>query len=158
MKFAVKAMRGSEIVLLDMDADDAQAARARALAQGYSVLHCRAISHIGLSWPGQSLPGLSWQSQPAFDVSLFSQELLTLLESGLSLIEAIEGLAEKEQPGHARQVLAQLRTALYQGLPLSQALAQQQSLKAQCSESAYKPQSGGSVREMRKVSSGAMTE
>jgi hypothetical protein len=40
----------------------------------------------------------------------------------------------------------------------TQALAQQQSLKAQCSESAYKPQSGGSVREMRKVSSGAMTE
>ena len=59
-----------------------------------------------------------------FNVTLFSQELLALLESGLSLIESIEALAEKEQQAHAQMVFKQITKALYEGLPLSQALEQ----------------------------------
>jgi general secretion pathway protein F len=117
MKFELKVLQGAQVSWLTVDATDRQAALQQAQAQGYGVLQVRSARAQGLlKWP------LKTQT---FNLSLFSQELLTLLESGLSLIEAIEGLAEKEQQDHARAVLTQLRTALFEGLPLSQALALQ---------------------------------
>ncbi|MDP8566901.1 type II secretion system F family protein [Methylophilus aquaticus] len=119
MKFELKVMQGSQVSAMTLDAADAQAARMLAQARGYGVLRvipARNAAGKKMQWP--------WATQQ-FNVSLFSQELLALLESGLSLIEAIEGLAEKEQHDHAQAVLSQLRASLYEGLPLSQALAQQ---------------------------------
>jgi general secretion pathway protein F len=52
----------------------------------------------------------------------FSQELLTLLEAGLSIVESIETLREKEVRDERRLLLSQLVDALYQGESLSQAL------------------------------------
>lgn len=115
MKFALKVMRGNEVSMLMLDAQDLQSARLQATGNGYTVLDCRALA---TRW---QLPS---RQQP-FQVSLFSQELLILLESGLSLIESIEGLAEKEQQPTSNQVLSKLRDALYEGLPFSQALARQ---------------------------------
>ena len=117
MKFELKVLQGAQVSWLAVDAMDRQTALQQAQSQGYGVLQVRSARAEGwLKWP------LKTQT---FNLSLFSQELLTLLESGLSLIEAIEGLAEKEQQDHARAVLTQLRTALFEGLPLSQALALQ---------------------------------
>lgn len=120
MKFELKVLQGAQVSWVSLDATDRQAALQQAQAKGYGVLQVRTSRASG--WPQWPL------KTHTFNLSLFSQELLTLLESGLSLIEAIEGLAEKEQQDHARAVLTQLRTALFEGLPLSQALALQPSV------------------------------
>ena len=118
MKFELKVLQGTEVSWLSLDASDSQAARQQAQARGYGVLQVRQ--------PRQGLAFPKWPvKKNSFQLSLFSQELLALLESGLSLIEAIEGLAEKEQQETSKAVLTALRTALYEGLPLSQALALQ---------------------------------
>lgn len=120
MKFELKVLQGTQVSWLSVDATDRQSALQQVQSQGYGVLQVRASQ-------GSWLPQWPLKAQ-TFHLSLFSQELLALLESGLSLIEAIEGLAEKEQHDHARAVLTKLRTALYEGLPLSQALALQPSV------------------------------
>jgi general secretion pathway protein F len=118
MKFELKVMQGTQVSWLSLDAADQQSARQQAQAQGYGILQIRQADATG--W----LPKWPFNKQ-SFNLSLFSQELLALLESGLSLIEAIEGLAEKEQHDQSRYVLTRLSTSLYEGLPLSQALALQ---------------------------------
>jgi general secretion pathway protein F len=55
-------------------------------------------------------------------VILFSRELLTLLKAGLSLTETIDTLVEKEDNPSNRKLLESLRTSLYQGKSLSDAL------------------------------------
>ncbi|HSH87235.1 MAG: type II secretion system F family protein [Methylophilus sp.] len=118
MKFELKVMQGTQVGWLSLEAPDLQSARQQAQAKGYGILQVRQANAAG--W----LPKWPFNKQ-SFNLSLFSQELLALLESGLSLIEAIEGLAEKEQHDQSRYVLNRLRTSLYEGLPLSQALALQ---------------------------------
>jgi general secretion pathway protein F len=53
---------------------------------------------------------------------LFSQELLALLEAGLSLVESLETLAEKEERPAIRKTLSQIVGSLYEGHPFSHAL------------------------------------
>ncbi len=117
MKFDLKVLQGAQVQWVSLEATDRQAALLQAQGRGYGVLQIRSAQTRG--WSQWSL------KKHPFNLSLFSQELLMLLESGLSLIEAIEGLAEKEQQDHARAVLSQLRSSLFEGLPLSQALALQ---------------------------------
>jgi general secretion pathway protein F len=124
MKFELKVLQGTQVSWLSVEATDRQSALHQVQAQGYGVLQVRA-TRAGSWWPQWPLKAQT------FNLSLFSQELLALLESGLSLIEATEGLAEKEQQDHARAVLTRLRTALYEGLPLSQALALQPTVFSQ---------------------------
>lgn len=57
-----------------------------------------------------------------FSQLLFTQELLALLEAGLSVVEAIDTLAEKENRPESRQVLERILSGLREGRPLSQAL------------------------------------
>ena len=113
MKFELKVARGSEVHSLTLDASDGLQAQLQAEAQGYSVLNLKPLGAAGL--------GLRLRKSK-FNLILFSQELLSLLESGLSLVEAIEALAEKEQHGDSRSLLEQLLASLYEGLPFSGAL------------------------------------
>ena len=55
----------------------------------------------------------------------FSQELVALMNAGLSLVEAIEGLTEKESDAAIRRSLEQIRARLFEGRTLSSALAEQ---------------------------------
>jgi general secretion pathway protein F len=55
---------------------------------------------------------------------LFSQELATLLNAGLALVNAIESLAEKEEEASRRKVLSDITRLLYEGKSFSQALTQ----------------------------------
>ena len=57
-----------------------------------------------------------------FPLLLISQELLALLRAGISLVEACEALAEKEQNTATKAVLDQLLAALYSGKTLSVAM------------------------------------
>lgn len=62
---------------------------------------------------------------PRFLVELFSQELLSLLNAGLSLVEALEALQEKGVQDGAHGVLTRLLSGLREGKRFSSVLAEQ---------------------------------
>ena len=113
MKFDLKVARGQAVQSLTLEATDAVQAQLMAEAQGYSVLATKALSGMARARGFR---------RSKFNLTLFSQELLSLLESGLNLIEAIEALAEKEQQPETKTILSQVIAVLYEGLPLSGAL------------------------------------
>lgn len=115
MRFHVKGVR-KEGAVVSQVLEAPSPADAQRLAEhlGLRVLALRAERR----WAS-----LRWPRRDAFDLVLFSQELTTLLNAGLALIDALESLAEKEPDAQARRVLADLVRLLYEGKSLSQALA-----------------------------------
>lgn len=59
-----------------------------------------------------------------FALLIFCQQLLSLLEAGLQLVEAVDTLAEKERDSRQHGILQQLQASLQSGLSFSQTLAQ----------------------------------
>lgn len=113
MRYEVKAVKmGGAVVSLSLDARDQRDANQQAEAQGYIVL---AVQRAGTL----RLPSLR---QSRFPLLLFTQELLALLRSGISLVEALETLAEKDSRESAGPVLAGLVEKLREGQSLSSAL------------------------------------
>jgi len=112
MDFQIKAVRGREIVLLNISAAHSDEANALAKARGYSPIGSKTTKSSSL---------INRESKK-FPLALFSQELLALLEAGINLVEAIEALAEKEQRGGIKHTLDSLLQALYQGQTFSAAL------------------------------------
>jgi general secretion pathway protein F len=116
MHFKVKGYRKPEgIVEVVFEAPDAGEATRIAESQGYRIIA------VGAS---RGLPTLSPGGQRAFPLVLFSQELATLLRAGLSLVDCIESLAEKEESGPSRRLLEDVTRHLYEGKSLSQSLSQ----------------------------------
>jgi general secretion pathway protein F len=116
VQYEIKAVGVDKgITALSLDAADESDAVRQAKSQGYSVLAVKSLQSWGLG------PG-SWRTR--FPLALFSQELLALLDAGLSLVEAVETLAEKEQRPEPRKILQQVIACLYEGHPLSFALQQ----------------------------------
>ncbi|MBI1425273.1 MAG: type II secretion system F family protein [Gammaproteobacteria bacterium] len=116
MRFELKALsdeRGVHVVALEAS-DEAEALR-QARLQGYAVLTIRRKRARG---------GWLAKQRTRFSLTLFTQELLALLDAGLSIVEAIETLAEKEEHPETRKVLEQVTARLYEGHPLSYALQQ----------------------------------
>jgi len=114
MRYEVKALRGEdELTAFALDAVDMADATAQAQDQGYSVISIKPKA----GWPVWRMP-----STGKFPLVLFSQELLALLEAGLSLVESLEALAEKEQQPDIRKTLAQIIASLYEGHTFSHAL------------------------------------
>ena len=103
------------ILVLELDARDERDANEQASSRGLAVLSVRRRAGVG-----------AWvlARRARFPLLLFSQELLALLQSGISLVESIETLAEKEQRPETRKALEQLIARLRQGQPLSGALQQ----------------------------------
>lgn len=92
-----------------------QEAAAHAQSQGCAVLSVR---------PKQAVLPSIGKRRPKFPLVLFSQELLALLDAGLSLIEALEALTEKEHHAEVRTTLEKIVAALYEGQTLSAAMQQ----------------------------------
>lgn len=140
MQYEIKALRGSEgLTRFALDAQDSRDAAFQAEARGYKV--------IGVK------PRVSWQSwqkysQHHFPVVLFSQELLSLLEAGLALVQALETLAEKEQRPEVRKTLKRIGVSLHEGHTLSYALEQ--------SEAGFPPLYVETIRASEKT--GALSE
>ena len=112
MRYELRAItQDGRLESVDCQALDAQSARAHAESRGYTVLEVRAR---------RSLVARSSR----FPVQLFSQELLVLLAAGLTLVEALETLAQKEKRAEWRAVLTGVLALLRQGHPLSAALEQ----------------------------------
>jgi general secretion pathway protein F len=111
MQFRVQALHRLQPVSMQLDALDLADARAQAESQGYAVIGVRAARGAWL----RAAP------RPAFALLHFNQSLLILLRAGLSVVEAISTLAERESRPDARRVLDDLRERLATGLPLSTA-------------------------------------
>lgn len=119
MRFQVKALdRDGSIAILRLDARDAAEAARIAERQGHAVLSVGA---------GSLLAGFANRKQ-GFPLKLFSQELLALLESGLTVVEGIEVLAEKERNASVRTTLDGLMGRLREGRPLSAAMEEMPSV------------------------------
>jgi general secretion pathway protein F len=115
MRFSVHALDArQQVVALQLEAASEALAREAARQRGLEI-----FSITGK----KSLPTLSVRRAAAFRTSLFSVELMSLLEAGLNLVEALQTLAEKEGPGERRDVLGALSAAIHRGEPFSQAVA-----------------------------------
>lgn len=111
----MKAVKGREMVLLSITADHVKDALAQVKNRGYVPISAseKSTKHIK-------------RARTKFQLSLFSQELLALLDAGLNLVEAIETLAIKDEHNEAKVILDALLEALYQGQTFSSALEKQQ--------------------------------
>ena len=117
MRYLVKAVHPADgIIQTHLDASSEADARQQAGELGLRILSLRAQSR----WP--TLPGR--QRRAGFPLLLFAQELATLLKAGLSLVDAIESLGEKDSDGGTRKILSDVTRLLYEGKSLSVALAQ----------------------------------
>ncbi|HTY98722.1 MAG TPA: type II secretion system F family protein [Rhodocyclaceae bacterium] len=106
------AQPGAGAAKLAIEAESAATAVAGARAKGYVVLD-------------RATPAAAARRRGRFSLVLFSQELLALLGAGLSLIEGLETLAEKEQAAAGGHVLKSLLEGLYEGVPFSEAMGRQ---------------------------------
>lgn len=114
MHYEIKALRrGGGLSTFELDASDVRDATIQAKSQGYMVIGIKPK----LSW-------MLWKKHRTIDfpVVLFSQELLSLLDAGLSLIEALETLSEKELRVDIRKTVTQIIASLYEGHTFSFAL------------------------------------
>jgi general secretion pathway protein F len=102
---------GRGVAIQEMDALDEADAHRQAVARGLRVLAIQAAR-----WRGPRRARLS--------LVAFSTELVALLEAGLSLVEAIDALTEKERDESVRHLLEGLRRRLYEGQSLSVALGE----------------------------------
>jgi general secretion pathway protein F len=113
MQYVIRALRRMQSVDLVLEAVDGVEARRQAEAQGYAVVGVRKAA---------SGRGLVRRSSPRFPLLQFNQSLLILLRAGLSVVEAIETLAERESRSEHKQILQRLLGSLTEGQTLSAAL------------------------------------
>jgi general secretion pathway protein F len=116
MQFKVKAARhGEGLVSLDIDAHTKEDAIRQAGEQGLVVLSLRSNEAF------IKLPKLFTSR---FSLSLFSQEMLALMDAGLPQVEALETILEKELRKTNRKLMESIIQKLYEGKSLSMALEQ----------------------------------
>ncbi|MEI8014172.1 MAG: type II secretion system F family protein [Nitrospira sp.] len=116
MLYHVKAMQSLDTVVeMNVDSIDADDARRQVERLGYEVLTLRS-KRAGLA--------AYLKRRTTFPLTLFSQELIALLGAGLSLVEALETLREKERHPDLKQVLEQILTKLREGLTFSSSVEQ----------------------------------
>lgn len=114
MEFRIKALDlSSGVITCVVDAvDEADARRQLAL---------RELKVISLQ-PVRRLRRLLQSTH--LQVAVFSQQLVSLLEAGLSLVEALEALAQKESNPATKHILDQILVRLYEGQTLAAAIAE----------------------------------
>jgi general secretion pathway protein F len=114
MQFEVRATdTTAKLTTLFVEAPDVADARRQALRLRHTPVSIKARSQSGAARHG------------TFDLTLFAEELQMLLSAGLSLIDAIEGLAERQAADTSRSVFQALATGLRNGDKLSVAMGGQ---------------------------------
>lgn len=114
MRFSAEILRhDGTLEHLDVDAVDVEQARQRLVSEGRAILRIKPLD-AGRKWLHRQRP---------FPLILFCQELLALLRAGLSIVEGLETLAEKENQPEARAILLGLLGELHQGKGFSLALS-----------------------------------
>ena len=91
MRYLVSALDARQaLVTLDLHAESEAGAVEAARNRGLTVISLRAQAQA---------PARAWGGSSAFPTTLFSVELVSLLEAGLNLVEALQTLTDKETPG-----------------------------------------------------------
>lgn len=107
-------MSSSEVIsFITLEAISMEDAKQQAKLKGLVPLSVKEKTEGGLT---------SVKPRSGFQLVMFSHELLLLLKAGLSLVESMETLREKEQRPNVKLLLDQVTHSLYEGLPLSSAL------------------------------------
>ncbi len=115
MHFHIKAIDAKhEVVALDLNAASESTAIDAAQGLGLTILSVRT--------QGLALPS-SWRRSSGFPTTLFSIELMALLEAGLNLVEALQTLSEKEVRSERQSVLSGVLGAISRGESFSQAVS-----------------------------------
>ncbi|MDP5239621.1 type II secretion system F family protein [Uliginosibacterium sp. 31-16] len=115
MQFEVRALTvDNRLQTLLIEAADLAAARKTVEAQRLKVVSLKARGGMR-----------SGSRRGTFSLVMFSQEMLALLEAGLSLVEALEGLIEKESSPVSRAVMEAMINRIREGSRLSDAVAMQ---------------------------------
>jgi general secretion pathway protein F len=115
MRFDVRAIAPDSVVRLSIEANDEQDARRQVAVRGmYASEVSPAVGRRARSGGPRN-----------WSLVLFSQELLALLGAGLSLVEGLEALLEKEAGDGARMLLERLLLGLREGKRFSVVLAEQ---------------------------------
>ena len=113
MRFTIKAFDATQGVLVyAVDAPDESDARRQVVEAGRQLISLARRAPIG------------GQPQGRIPLVIFSQELVALLDAGISLVEAVETLTEKETQPAVRRTMEQIRLRLFEGRTLSSALAE----------------------------------
>jgi general secretion pathway protein F len=116
MLFLVKTLKqDSGVDISYVDAPSRSDVERQLDASGRSVLSIA---------PASMWVRLRFPTSPSFPLLLFSQELLSLLDSGISIVEAVDTLAEKENRPYVRTVLKTILTGLREGKPFSSTLTE----------------------------------
>jgi general secretion pathway protein F len=102
-----------QVVALSLEAANETLAANQARARGLSVVSVESRRF--------ALP----RRQARFQTTLFSIELVSMLDAGLNLVEALQTLAEKERRAEGQEVLSTILAAIQRGEPFSQAVAAQ---------------------------------
>jgi general secretion pathway protein F len=115
MRYRVKTLRpGSGVATLTVEALDESEITSRLQREGAQVISITA-----------ERGGMLAARRARFPLLLFTQELIALLDAGLTLTEALETLAEKESRPESRQLIDRLINTMREGRPFSAALAAQ---------------------------------
>lgn len=109
---------GGHLVALELQAATSEEAIRLGGERGLEVLG------VDTATPGW-FASVSRMGGGKFPLLLFNQELLALLEAGLTIVEAIETLLEKESNAATRQTLAAVVASLREGRTLSASLEAQ---------------------------------
>ncbi len=109
MRYRVRAI-GADAAVVEAEFEAASEAELEALAaaRGLSLLSARRLGAA--------------RGRSRFPLQLFNQELLALLHAGIPLAESIAALAEKENRGAVRAIMADMLKTLHEGRTLSSAL------------------------------------
>jgi len=115
MRYRVKTLRpGSGVATITVEALDESEITARLQREGVQVISITA-----------ERGGMLAARRARFPLLLFTQELIALLDAGLTLTEALETLVEKESRPESRQLIDRLLNIMREGRPFSAALAAQ---------------------------------
>lgn len=124
MQYDVRALSSDNLITeLTVDARDETDARQQVEARG---LFAAVITPARR--PLLSAMRVGSRNAGRLPLVLFSQELLALLNAGLSIVEGLEALLEKESNEATRSVLMRLLTGLREGKRFSRVLAEQPDL------------------------------
>jgi general secretion pathway protein F len=114
MRFRVKAMSSAQDVLsYVLEAVDESDARRQVAGAGLAFISIARERRVSFGSRGSRVPLVT-----------FSQELVALLDAGLSLVESIETLAEKEANPAVRRTLEQVLVRLREGQTFGAALTE----------------------------------
>jgi general secretion pathway protein F len=113
MLFKVRALQNNMKVVLQIEAPSAASAAADARRQGYNVLKLSPVR-------GFNSANLFTEK---FPLNHFSRDMHAMLEGGLSLVESLEVLAEKESKAKAKATLIDVLQHINQGESFSMAIS-----------------------------------